>query len=101
MTQTSSGKTQGSLNIINVKNTLKACSIRVKQGVWLTEQCNLPFQGVWLTEQCNLPFLSVWLTEQCNRRKKGSTYKQRGICNPPSKGKAYSFAADCKSAESK
>ena len=34
MTQTSSGKTQGSLNIINVKNTLKACSIRVKQGVW-------------------------------------------------------------------
>ena len=32
MTQTSSGKTQGSLNIINVKNTLKACSIRVKQG---------------------------------------------------------------------
>lgn len=35
MTQTSSGKTQGSLNIINVKNTLKACSIRVKQGVRL------------------------------------------------------------------
>ena len=34
MTQTSSGKTQGSLNIINVKNTLKACSIRVKQGGW-------------------------------------------------------------------
>ena len=34
MTQTSSDKTQGSLNIINVKNTLKACSIRVKQGVW-------------------------------------------------------------------
>ena len=34
MTQTSSGKTQGSLNIINVKNTLKACSIRVKRGVW-------------------------------------------------------------------
>ena len=33
MTQTSSGKTQGSLNIINVKKTLKACSIRVKQGV--------------------------------------------------------------------
>ena len=33
MTQTSSGKTQGSLNIINVKNTLKACSIRVKQCV--------------------------------------------------------------------
>ena len=32
MTQTSSGKTQGSLNIINVKKTLKACSIRVKQG---------------------------------------------------------------------
>lgn len=32
MTQTSSGKTQGPLNIINVKNTLKACSIRVKQG---------------------------------------------------------------------
>ena len=35
MTQTSSGKTQGSLNIINVKNTLKACSIRVKQGALL------------------------------------------------------------------
>ena len=35
MTQTSSGKTQGSLNIINVKNALKACSIRVKQGVLL------------------------------------------------------------------
>ena len=32
MTQTSLGKTQGSLNIINVKKTLKACSIRVKQG---------------------------------------------------------------------
>ena len=36
MTQISSGKTQGSLNIINVKNTLKACSIRVKQGALLT-----------------------------------------------------------------
>ena len=33
--------------------------------------------------------------------KKGSTYKHRGICNPPIKGKAYSFAADCKSAEPK
>ena len=30
--------------------------------------------------------------------KKCSTYKQRGICNPPIKGKAYSFAADFKSA---
>ena len=35
------------------------------------------------------------------RRKKGSTYKQRGTCNPPNKSKAYSFAADCKSAEPK
>ena len=31
--------------------------------------------------------------------KKCSTYKQRGICNPPIKGKAYSFAADFKSAK--
>ena len=33
--------------------------------------------------------------------KKGSTYKNRGICNPPTKGKACSFAADYKSAETK
>ena len=33
--------------------------------------------------------------------KKGSTYRQRGICNPPIKEKAYSFAADYKSAEPK
>ena len=45
MTQTSSGKTQGSLNIINVKNTLKACSIRVKQGVLFILEHQF-FQGV-------------------------------------------------------
>ena len=33
--------------------------------------------------------------------KKGSTYNTGGICNPPIKGKAYSFAADCKSVEPK
>ena len=49
MTQTSSGKTQGSLNIINVKNALKACSIRVKQGVLL----------IWAS--CHLGVLLVFI----------------------------------------
>ena len=70
MTQTSSGKTQGSLNIINVKNTLKACSIRVKQGALLTAfipralpwaKSFCPFRAFQPYRSINLKFVFVYL----------------------------------------